>query len=90
MFFLSNAAAIGKDDPAREKLLETCKAKVDARLAPQRQKRIDECVEDKEKKDRAACERYYKDYAVREVIRTRMYREVPECAELDKYDKSVK
>jgi len=59
-------------------------AGVNAKLAPLRQKRIDECVENKEKKDRASCERYYKDYAVREVIQTRMYREIPECAEYDK------
>ena len=87
MFFLSNAAAMGKDDAAVEKLLAACKAKVNAKIAPHRQNRINECVEAKEKKDRASCEHYYKDYAVRDVIRNNMYRDVPECAEYEKLKK---
>ena len=87
LFFLSNAAAIGKEDATVEKLLEACKTKVYAKLAPHRQNRIDECVEEKEKKDRASCERYYKDYAVRDVIRNNMYRGVPECVEYEKRKK---
>ena len=90
ILFLSDAAAMGKEDAATEKLLATCKAKVETKLAPKRQNRIDECVENKEKKDRASCERYYKDYAVREIIRTQMYREVSECVEYEKQKKSAR
>ena len=75
---------------SNKSLMAKCEAAVQERLAPRRNKRIDECVANKEKKDRAACERYYKDYAHKEVAQLQLYREVPECVEAEKAKKAKK
>ena len=52
----------------RAELDAACEVAREQKLAPLRQQYIDECVE-KQKKDRAECERFYKDYDGRRISR---------------------
>ena len=85
-----NLYAVEGKGETNKSLMAKCEAAVQERLEPMRNKRIDECVAKKEKKDRAACERYYKDFAHREVSRLQLYREVPECVEAEKAKEAKK
>lgn len=87
---LPNTDAAERNDGTKQQLMAKCKAAVNEKMAPARQKRIDECVEKKHKKDRAACEHYYRDYAHKEIAQLELYRDVPECVEAENYIKSQK
>ena len=89
MAFISNVTAKDVNSAEKERLYEACRVALEAKLEPYRQQRIDECVKTKEKKDRASCERYYKDYAKRDVIRNQLFLNIPACVEADSYGKSA-
>jgi len=76
MFSLTNAVAGNQ-----RSLDQACQAARASKLAPMRQQLVDECTEKKEKKDRASCERYYRDYGERSGTRAALFYDLPECVE---------
>ena len=62
-----------------------CEVAREARLAPMRAEFVEECVEKKQKEDRAACERFYADYGARSGNRAPLFYDLPECEEAFNY-----
>jgi hypothetical protein len=56
-----------------------CEAARERKLAPERQKYIDECVRNNMKENRETCERFYRDYGARTGTRLPLYYDLPEC-----------
>lgn len=74
--------AIGEDkDRATQQaqLDAVCEAARERKLAPEREKYIDECVRNNMKENREACERFYRDYGARTDTRLPLYYDLPEC-----------
>ena len=72
------AAPLAAADKQAE-LDQACEKARQKKLAPERQKFIEECVEKKQKPDRAACERFYADYGNQSGNRAPLYYDLPEC-----------
>lgn len=62
-----------------------CQAAREAKLAPERQAAIDECVREEQKQDPAACERFHRDYGERMGHRPALYYDLPECVAATKF-----
>ena len=66
---VSNTGFANEDRSAMQAQLDAaCEVAREQKLAPLRQQYIDECVE-KQKKDRAECERFYQNYDGRQISR---------------------
>ena len=69
----SDAAATQAElDAACEKAREN-------KLAPMRKQYVDECVEKKQKPDRASCEAFYADFGGQSGNRAPLFYDLPEC-----------
>ena len=58
-----------------------CERAREARLAPMRKKYVDECVEKKQRPDRASCEAFYADFGAQSGGRAPLFMDLPECVE---------
>jgi hypothetical protein len=67
------------------KLDAACEAAREKKLAPLRAGFIDECVEKKQRPDRAACERFYADYGNQAGNRAPLFYDLPECVKAFEY-----
>jgi hypothetical protein len=67
----------GDGDQAR--LDAACEAAREKSLAPLRAGFIEECVEKKQRTDRAACERFYADFGNQSGNRAALFYDLPEC-----------
>ena len=56
------ALATESFEDAQKRLDAECQAAREAKLAPERERYIQECVEKKQRPDRKSCERFYADY----------------------------
>ena len=56
-----------------------CEAARERKLAPERQQYLEECVRNKMKENREACERFYSDYGAETGTRLPLYYDLPEC-----------
>ena len=86
-------AGMGSDDERQakqEQLDAQCEAARERKLAPERAQYIEECVEKKQRSDRAACERFYSDYGARSGNRAPLYYDLPECVEAFDFQKSYR
>lgn len=72
------------------KLDDACEAARQKKLAPEREKLIEECVREKQRPDRAACERFLADYGNRAGNRPALYYDLPECVEAFEYQETRK
>ena len=61
------------------KLDAACETAREKKLAPMRAGFIDECVEKKQRPDRAACERFYADFGNQSGNRAPLFYDLPEC-----------
>ncbi len=80
------------EDASLASLKQRCEAARAAKIAPLRAAAIEDCV-NKEKKDRASCERFYSDYGnggrtAAGAARQRMFNDLPECLELYEAEKN--
>ena len=62
-----------------------CEAAREEKLAPERERYIEECVEEGQREDRAACERFYADYGNQSGDRAPLYMDLPDCVEAFEY-----
>jgi hypothetical protein len=75
-----NAAFADDAHEAKQDELDAqCEAAREAEIAPERAAAVEDCVRDKQKEDRAACERFYRDYGERSGHRPALYYDLPEC-----------
>jgi hypothetical protein len=56
-----------------------CEAARERKLAPERTRYVDECVRNKIRDGREACERFYVDHGARSGERAPLYYDLPEC-----------
>jgi hypothetical protein len=75
----TQAALDGECEAARQQVLQ-----------PQREKRVAECVEKKEKDDLEACERFYRDYGERSGHTPALYYQLQECVDAHDYRESYR
>ena len=73
------AHAAKNSDREQAKLDATCEAAREKKLAPLRAGFIEECVEKKQRPDRAACERFYADFGNQAGSRAPLFYDLPEC-----------
>jgi hypothetical protein len=79
------------DRNAQQALLDAeCEAAREHKLAPEREKYIEDCVRDKVKDSREACERFYSDYGARTGYREPLYYDLPECVAAFEFRKSYR
>jgi len=75
-----DAVTTGSDRESTPAQLDAeCEAARERKLEPERAKYIEECVRDKVKDSREACERFYSDYGGRSGNRAPLYYDLPEC-----------
>jgi hypothetical protein len=74
----------------QEQLDAECEAAREPKLAPERAKFIEECVENKQRPDRAACERFYSDYGGQSGKRAPLYYDLPECVRAFEFSRSTR
>lgn len=85
------ASITNADISAQQAALDAaCEQAREQRLAPEREKYIEECVEKQQKQDRAACERFYSDYGARTGNRAPLYYDLPECAKAFEFRRNNK
>ena len=72
-------APAAADSSRQTELDAACEQARERKLAPERAKFIELCVQKKEREDRAACERFYADYGAQSGNRAPLYYDLPEC-----------
>ena len=81
----------GKETDARQAELDAlCEAARQKKITVERARLVDECVEKKQRSDRAACERFYADYGARSGNRPPLFYDLPECEEAHKFRTSYR
>jgi hypothetical protein len=84
----SLAFAGDKNEKEQARLDQACEVAREKKLAPEREKYIEECVEKKQKPDRASCERFYADHGNKAGNRAPLYYNLPECVKAFEYRKA--
>jgi hypothetical protein len=82
------AHAAKHSDREQAKLDAACEAARETQLAPLRAGFIDECVERKQRPDRAACERFYADFGNQAGSRAPLFYDLPECVKAFEYGRN--
>ena len=75
-------------EEAQARLDKACQDAREAKLAPERERYIQECVDKKERPDRASCERFYADYGNQAGNRAPLYMDLPECVKAFEHSRS--
>ena len=89
LFFSGTSMGSDSDRQAKQEQLDAqCEAARERKLAPERAQFIEECVEKKQRSDRAACERFYSDYGAQSGSRAPLYYDLPACVEAFEYRNS--
>ena len=83
LIMLASSPALADESRAAKQaqLDAACEAARQERLAPIRQKYVDECVAGKELPSRQECERFYTDYGERTGRKAPLFYDLPECVE---------
>jgi len=68
-----------QNESEQARLDAACEAAREKKLAPLRAGFIDECVEKKQRPDRASCERFYADFGNQSGSRAPLFYDLPEC-----------
>ena len=80
-----------RDRQARQERLDAqCEAARELKLAPERAVFVEKCVEEGRRGDRAACERFYRDYGAQSGGRAPLYYDLPECVEAFEFRRSYR
>jgi len=83
LLFVLSAKVMADDerDQKQAKLDAICEAAREKKLEPERKQLVEDCVKNKELRDRESCERFYSDFGARTATRGPLYYELPECVE---------
>lgn len=90
LVFLAAPAVLAAEsfEEAQARLDKACQDAREAKLAPERERYIQECVDKKERPDRASCERFYADYGNQSGNRAPLYMDLPECVKAFEHSRS--
>ena len=77
-------------ESTQQQLDAECEAVRERKLAPERARYVNECVRNKVKDSRKACERFYRDYGARTGDRAPLYYDLPECLNAFEFRKSYR
>ncbi|MEE4172653.1 MAG: hypothetical protein V2I57_00195 [Xanthomonadales bacterium] len=90
LFLLGAPVALAAEsfEEAQQRLDAECEAAREAKLAPERARYIEECVEKKQRPDRESCERFYADYGNQSGNRAPLYLDLPECVKAFEHQRS--
>ena len=88
MFPVAGMSTDSDRQATQENLDTECEAARERKLAPERAKFIEECVEKKQRNDQAACERFYSDYGAQSSNRAPLYYDLPECVRAFEFRRS--
>lgn len=83
--FVHSAAAAKWDENKQAELDAACEQAREEKLAPIREKYIEECVANKEQADRESCERFYADYGAQSGQRAPLFYDLPACEKAFNY-----
>ncbi len=86
--FVAQPACAKWNEKKQATLDAACEAARQQKLAPMKAEFVEECVEKKQKPDRAACERFYADFGNQSGNRAPLFYDLPECEEAFQYRKS--
>jgi hypothetical protein len=89
ILFAPAIAAASDRDAKQAELDAACEAAREAKLAPLRAQYVEECVEKKQRPDRASCERFYADFGNRSGNRAALFYDLPECVAAFEYHKGA-
>lgn len=79
-FSVGQAVETEADRKAKQAELDAkCESARQRKLAVLRAELVEECVEKKQRSDRAACERFYKDHGERTGSQDPLFYDLPEC-----------
>ena len=81
ILFLSGGLPASETAKKQAELDAACESAREARLAPLRKEYIDECVDKKQRADRASCEAFYADFGAQSGNRAPLFMDLPECVE---------
>ena len=81
-------AAAESFEEAQARLDKACQDAREEKLAPEREKYIEECVEKKVRDTREDCERFYADYGNQSGNRAPLYMDLPECVKAFEHQRS--
>ncbi len=92
---LASAAALadklGKERDAKQaELNAACEAARQKKLVIVRAQYVEECVDKKQRADRATCERFYADYGVSSANQAPLFYDLAECEAAHKYRNSYR
>lgn len=80
--FVSGSVSVSADTSSKQAELDTaCERAREAKLAPMRDKYVEECVNKKQKPDRKSCEAFYADFGAQSGNRAPLFYDLPECVE---------
>ena len=65
-----------------------CEVARQNKLIPLRAKYVDECVDKKQRPDRASCERFYADFGNQSGNRAPLFLDLPECVKAFEYSRN--
>lgn len=85
---VTDALADRNRDQKQAKLDATCEQAREKQLAPMRKQFVDECVKNKEQRDRKSCEFFYSDFGAQSGNRAPLFYDLPECVEAFDYQNS--
>ena len=83
-----DAVADRKRDQEQARLDAVCEQAREKQLAPMRAQFVEECVENKQQRDRKACETFYADFGAQSGRRAPLFYDLPECVEAFEFQNS--
>ena len=86
--FSFDLAASQSREEKQAELDATCEAAREKRLAPMREQLVEECIREKQRDDRAACEQFHSDFGGQSGRRAPLFYDLPECVEAFDYQQS--
>ena len=91
LIFPIASTGAANDRQARQEMLDAqCQAARELKLAPERANLIETCVEEKQRRDMVACERFYRDHGAQSGDRAPLYYDLPECVEAFEFRRSYR
>ncbi len=91
---LSLAAVAGAsedtDGEEQARLDAECEAAREEKLAPERERLVEACIENEERPDRDSCERFYADYGNQAGNRAPLYLDLPACVKAFEHRQGTK
>ncbi len=76
-------------DEAQARLDAECEAAREKKLAPERERHIEECVETRQRRDRESCESFFADWGNQAGRRAPLYMDLPEYVKAFEHRRSA-